>query len=232
MASVIGSIALREDAFAMPSPTISVSRMQRADAAIARICDLVFSILLLLFLAPLMLLIAVLVYATDPGPIFFGHRRIGQYGREFRCLKFRSMVVDSAERLARLLETDERARAEWQRDHKLKDDPRVTPLGRFLRKSSLDELPQLFNVLRGEMSLVGPRPIVAEEVVRYGRYFTSYRAVRPGVTGLWQVSGRNNVSYRRRVALDVAYARSRSIGLDCKILVMTVPKVILARGSY
>ncbi len=232
MASVLSNVALLEKRMNAGERTNAPSRLQRADLMLVRVCDVVISIVLLLLLAPLMMTIAVLVYATDPGPIFFGHRRIGQHGREFRCLKFRSMVIDSAERLAHLLATDDKARAEWDRDHKLKHDPRVTPIGRFLRKSSLDELPQLFNVLRGEMSLVGPRPIVAEEIGRYGRHIVAYRAVRPGITGLWQISGRNNVSYRRRVALDVAYARSRSIGLDCKILFMTVPKVIFARGSY
>jgi len=205
---------------------------QPIDQVATRLFDVAVSLALLVFLAPLMLLVAMLVVATNPGPVIFGHKRLGRDGRTFRCLKFRSMVTDSQERLAVLLASDAQARHEWERDHKLKNDPRITPIGAFLRKSSLDELPQLFNVLRGDMSLVGPRPIVVDEVWRYGRYFSNYTQVRPGITGLWQVSGRNNTSYRRRVALDVAYSRSQSLPLNLKILCMTVPSVLLAKGSY
>ncbi|WBH18205.1 sugar transferase [Sphingomonas radiodurans] len=194
--------------------------------------DLAVALIALAFFLPLMLVIATIIYVTDPGPVFFAHRRVGRGGRHFRCLKFRSMAVNAEELLAELLAKDAEARAEWARDHKLKNDPRITAIGGLLRKSSLDELPQLFNVLRGEMSLVGPRPIVDAEVLRYGRYFAHYCSVRPGITGLWQVSGRNNTSYRRRVAFDVTYSRSRSALFDAKILVMTVPSVMLARGSY
>jgi lipopolysaccharide/colanic/teichoic acid biosynthesis glycosyltransferase len=142
------------------------------------------------------------------------------------------MVLNSDAVLAELLATSPSARAEWARDHKLKNDPRITPLGRFLRSSSLDELPQLWNVLVGEMSLVGPRPIVSAEVMRYGMRFSYYCACRPGITGLWQVSGRNDVSYRRRVALDSIYARRCSLLLDSIILVRTFPAVLARRGSY
>jgi exopolysaccharide production protein ExoY len=199
---------------------------------LGRAIDVVLSIAALIFLAPLLLLVALLVYIVDPGPILFGHRRLGKDGRSFRCWKFRSMVVDADARLRALLETDPVARAEWEADHKLRDDPRVTRIGHFLRKSSLDELPQFFNVLVGEMSLVGPRPIVSDEIAKYGRYFASYCRVRPGITGLWQISGRNDVSYRRRVALDVAYVRSKSVALDIGILLLTVPRVVARRGSY
>ena len=202
------------------------------DARLTRALDITIALVALAFFLPLMLVIVALVYVTDPGPIFFAHRRIGKGGRHFHCLKFRSMAVNAEALLADLLASDPDARAEWARDHKLKDDPRITSIGGFLRKSSLDELPQIFNVLRGEMSLVGPRPIVDAEALRYGRYFAHYCSVRPGITGLWQVSGRNNVSYRRRVAFDVAYSRSRSALFDVKILAMTVPSVMLARGSY
>jgi lipopolysaccharide/colanic/teichoic acid biosynthesis glycosyltransferase len=196
-----------------------------------RILDIVIACAALVFLAPLLLLVAALVYIADPGPIFFAHRRLGQNGRSFPCLKFRTMVVDAEQRLAHLLSTSEEARAEWARDFKLRHDPRITPIGSFLRKSSIDELPQLINVLRGEMSIVGPRPIVEGEISRYGRYYVHYSAVKPGLTGLWQVSGRNDVSYRRRVALDVSYARNKCLGLDLRILVMTVPAVLMAKGS-
>ena len=142
------------------------------------------------------------------------------------------MGVDAPDRLAAVLAEDPEARACWERDHKLKNDPRITPIGGFLRRSSLDELPQLINVLRGDMSIVGPRPITMVEAERYGRYIVEYVSVAPGITGLWQISGRNDVSYRRRVALDVAFARSRSLPLYVKIAVMTVPAVLFARGSY
>lgn len=186
----------------------------------------------LLFLAPLMLLVAIAVFAYDGGPIVFAHRRIGRDGRTFPCLKFRSMAVDAEERLAEVLRTDPDARAEWERDHKLRVDPRVTKLGAFLRKTSLDELPQLFNVLRGEMSLVGPRPIVEGEVCKYGRRFKHYCAVKPGITGIWQVSGRNDTTYAARVAMDCVYAQRRTLGLDMTVLFLTVPAVLARRGSY
>jgi lipopolysaccharide/colanic/teichoic acid biosynthesis glycosyltransferase len=188
--------------------------------------------LALLFFLPLMILVALAIWCQDRGPVFFAHRRIGRDGRKFSCLKFRSMAIDAEERLQALLEGDPLARAEWERDHKLRDDPRVTRLGLFLRKSSLDELPQLINVIRGEMDLVGPRPIVDGEVPKYGARFKHYCAVNPGITGLWQVSGRNDASYRSRVAMDCVYAKSKSLPLDLWILVATVPAVLLRKGSY
>jgi exopolysaccharide production protein ExoY len=186
-----------------------------------RAFDILSAAVFLAFVAPLMLILYILV-GLDGGPAIFAHRRIGEGGRIFRCWKFRSMYPDAAERLDHILLNDPQARAEWARDHKLRRDPRITPLGRFLRASSLDELPQLFNIIRGDMSVVGPRPIVQAEIVRYGARFASYRRMRPGLTGLWQVSGRNNVDYRRRVAFL----------LDMKIVAMTVPAVLLSKGSY
>lgn len=179
-----------------------------------------------------MLIIAASIYAANPGPVIFKQSRIGRGGKLFKCLKFRTMAIDAEERLGNLLATDTSARREWERDHKLKDDPRIVGIGRFLRKSSLDELPQLFNILRGEMSLVGPRPIVPAEACRYGRYLKHYSLVRPGLTGLWQISGRNDVSYRRRVAFDVIYVRSSSVGFNIKIILLTVPCVLMSKGSY
>lgn len=197
-----------------------------------RALDLVIATAALIFFLPLMVMIAILIFFQDGGSPIYQHRRVGYKGQPFPCLKFRSMVVDSEERLAKLLASDAAAREEWARDHKLRRDPRVTALGRFLRKSSLDEFPQLFNVLRGEMSMVGPRPIVNGEVCRYGRRFESYCSVKPGLTGLWQVSGRNDTSYRRRVAMDHAFARGKSVSLYLWILVMTIPAVVLKKGSY
>ncbi len=202
----------------------------RLDAT--RVLDIAISLFALVFLLPIILLVAFAVKLQDGGPIIFAHERIGRNGRRFPCLKFRSMVVDSNERLARLLATDPQARADWEKDHKLRNDPRITALGLFMRKSSLDELPQFWNVLRGDMSIVGPRPIVSAEVSRYGRRFQSYCSVRPGITGLWQVSGRNDTSYRRRVAMDYFYSQRHSLMLYLWIVVATVPAVLLRRGSY
>jgi len=196
-----------------------------------RAFDLVASIALIVLFGPLLLLIALAV-RCDGGPALFGHRRIGAAGASFRCWKFRSMVLDSEAVLAQTLASDPVARAEWDKDFKLRRDPRVTPLGTFLRKSSLDELPQLFNVLKGEMSLVGPRPIVAAEVERYGQAMEEYRACKPGITGLWQVSGRNDVDYAERVELDRRYAWSWSLKGDLIILVRTLGVVARRSGAY
>lgn len=185
-----------------------------------------------IFILPLMVMIALAIRAHDGGPVFFRHRRVGHHGKAFYCLKFRTMSVDAEARLREVLANDPAARAEWARDFKLRDDPRVTPIGRFLRRSSLDELPQIFNLMRGEMNLVGPRPIVEAEVARYGWRYRHYCAVKPGITGLWQVSGRNDVSYRTRVAMDSLYARRRSTMLDIWLLAATLPAVLSKRGCY
>lgn len=197
-----------------------------------RLLDVIIALTVLIFIAPLMLAISLMIRAQDGGPALFRQSRIGEGGQTFKCLKFRTMVIDAEVRLNALLARDPEARREWEADHKLRKDPRITALGAFLRKSSLDELPQLFNVLKGEMSLVGPRPIVAAEVPRYGRWFAYYCAVKPGVTGLWQVNGRNDVSYRRRVALDVLYARTIGVRRYVQIMAATVPAVLMRSGSY
>ena len=195
-----------------------------------RALDIIVALAVLIFVAPMFLFIALAIKLFDPGPVLFAHKRVGQGGKSFGCLKFRSMTVDADQRLRQLLETDADARAEWGLYHKLRNDPRITPLGKFLRRSSLDELPQLLNVLRGEMSLVGPRPIVAGEAERYGRYFDVYCSMKPGLTGLWQVQRRDDTSYRRRVAFDLTYARTRSVALNIKILFLTVPSVLRGHG--
>lgn len=208
------------------------SHSSKLRSAMLRLLDVTIALLALLFFLPLLVIISVLILVTDPGPVIFAHKRIGHGGKPFYCLKFRSMAVDAKERLEALLAADPRARKEWLLNQKLRDDPRITRIGAVLRKTSLDELPQLLNVLRGDMSLVGPRPIVVDEIERYGRYFTHYCRVRPGITGLWQVSGRSDVSYRRRVAFDVVYTRSYSVALNTKILLFTIPCVLRQRGSY
>ena len=193
--------------------------------------DQLAALVLLILLSPVMLVVTALIWRSDGAPILFGHYRVGQHGRLFRCLKFRSMYRNSEQMLKDLLARDEAARAEWERDHKLLNDPRVTPIGNFLRRTSLDELPQLFNVLRGEMSLVGPRPITVAELPRYGRVRWHYLSVRPGMTGLWQVSGRNDVSYEERVELDRRYVESDSLRMRLSILWRTVDVVLHGSGA-
>jgi Undecaprenyl-phosphate galactose phosphotransferase WbaP len=196
-----------------------------------RAFDIMVASAILLFALPTMFFIAVVMFSTDRGPILFSHERIGRNGKRFKCLKFRSMIVNSQEALRQHLEAKPQARAEWEATQKLRDDPRITPLGRFLRATSLDELPQLINVIRGEMSLVGPRPIVQDEVVRYAEQIEHYAAVRPGITGLWQVSGRSDVDYDQRVELDTLYVRQQSFLGDLVILVKTVKVVVMRTGS-
>jgi lipopolysaccharide/colanic/teichoic acid biosynthesis glycosyltransferase len=200
-------------------------------SGLKRAMDLVLAGAALLLLAPLMLIVAALV-ASDGGPVFFRHPRVGRHGRAFGCLKFRTMVPDAEKALEELLQRDPRARAEWARDHKLRKDPRVTRVGRLLRKTSIDELPQFINVVRGEMSLVGPRPIVLDEVKRYGDAIGLYYRCRPGVTGPWQVSGRNDSCYLERIRLDSEYASRISIRRDLKILTKTVKVVLSGAGAY
>lgn len=204
--------------------------LPRASAA-KRLIDVVGALALLVAAAPVMLLIVLLV-KLDGGPVLFRHRRVGAAGLGFTCLKFRSMVVDADGALARMLANDPQARAEWDAEFKLRHDPRVTRLGRFLRRSSLDELPQLFNVLAGDMSLVGPRPIVQAEIARYGARIADYLSCRPGLTGLWQVSGRNDLTYDQRVALDSRYAREWSLRRDLAILGQTFGAVLRRAGAY
>ena len=197
-----------------------------------RATDIVLALALILFFLPAFIAIATGLFLQDGTPIIFRQKRIGRRGRTFSCLKFRSMAKDSEARLAHLLESSPERRAEWRATQKLKDDPRIHRIGRLLRRSSLDELPQLFNVLRGDMSIVGPRPIVHDEVAKYGSNFDDYQLVRPGLTGLWQVSGRNRLSYDRRVELDVQYLRNLSFRRDMAIIVKTALIVLLARGDF
>lgn len=213
--------------------TIGLERDRKALFPIAkRALDIIGAGVGLVLLAPFFLIVALLVRA-DGGPAFFAHQRVGRGGKLFGCLKFRSMVIDSQARLEALLANDPAARAEWEATRKLKNDPRITRIGRFLRSTSLDELPQLINVLRGEMSLVGPRPVLEAEIDRYyGAAAAHYMAVRPGITGLWQVSGRSETSYESRVALDVAYVSRPSMIADLAILLRTPVAVLSRRGAH
>jgi Undecaprenyl-phosphate galactose phosphotransferase WbaP len=197
-----------------------------------RVLDFALALLASAVTTPLIALIAVAIKLDSRGPVFFSQKRIGRGGRVFRAWKFRTMAVHADEMLQQHLERDRGARFEWERTHKLKDDPRVTRVGAFLRRSSLDELPQLWNVLKGEMSLVGPRPIVEAEIARYGERFGAYARVPGGITGLWQVSGRNDTTYEERVALDTYYVRNWSVWLDFYILFRTIGTVLLRKGAY
>lgn len=198
---------------------------------LVRLADLVLAAVLLTAFLPLILFAALCVFASDGASPLFVQRRLGRGGTPFACLKLRTMAPNADRRLAALLAADPAARTLWQSRQKLVHDPRITPLGRFLRLTSIDELPQLVNILVGDMSLVGPRPIVAAEVGRYGRRFAAYCDHRPGLTGLWQVSGRSRAGYPRRLACDRLFARRRSLGLYLRILAATVPTVLLARGA-
>ena len=185
-----------------------------------------------LCLLPFLLVIAVLVAVDNRGRVIFAHRRIGKNGREFKCYKFQTMIPNAQEALEKYLSTNPKAKKEWEENFKLMNDPRVTKLGSFLRKTSLDELPQLWNVIKGEMSLVGPRPIVAKEIKYYGDNFKEYAMCKPGITGIWQVSGRSDTTYEERVAMDTWYAYNRTNMLDLKYLFKTIKIVLLGKGAY
>jgi Undecaprenyl-phosphate galactose phosphotransferase WbaP len=204
----------------------------RGAAVTKRFLDLVLSLSGLFALLPVFVLLALLIRLTSRGPVFYGHTRYGRDGKVFKALKFRTMYRNGESLLCEYFQQHPEKFETWQRDQKLKSDPRITPLGKWLRRCSLDELPQLFNVISGKMSLVGPRPIVSSEIQKYGTGYDLYSRVRPGITGLWQVSGRNNTTYQERVALDEYYVRNWSIWLDAYILVRTVKAVLSADGAY
>jgi exopolysaccharide production protein ExoY len=216
-----GASSTRTAAAALPEPL-----RQPLGGVAKRAIDLTLALLLLLLSAPIMLLVAAAVRLLMGGPVVFGHRRVGCHGRTFVCYKFRTMASNAQELLERHLAKNPEAAREWRATRKLSNDPRVTGLGRFLRKSSLDELPQLLNVLNGDMSLIGPRPIVPDEMAHYGRHAHAYLCARPGITGVWQTNGRSSVSYRTRVACDRYYVRHWSLRLDLKLLLMTIPAVL------
>ncbi len=205
--------------------------VRRANGRTKRAFDILAALAGLIFFLPTFLTIALITKLTSKGPVFYAHPRLGRHGRIFKCLKFRTMAPDAAERLAALLVADPQAAKEWRESQKLRRDPRVTAFGRFLRKSSLDELPQFWNVLVGDMSLVGPRPITRAELERYGAQRRYYLLVRPGITGLWQVSGRSNTNYDRRIAFDRRYVENWSLTEDIAIVLKTVPAVLSMETS-
>lgn len=204
----------------------------RRNKIIKYIFDMVLTIIGTICISPILICIAIWIYKDSPGPIIFKHMRVGKDGKIFPCYKFRSMCVDAKEKLEELLQNDPEARAEWERDFKLKHDPRITKSGAFLRRTSLDELPQIFNVLKGEMSLVGPRPIIKDEMERYGNRIDDYLMVKPGIAGIWQCSGRSDTTYQERVQMDSWYVRNWSVWLDIMILWKTIEAVVAKKGAY
>ncbi len=217
----------------VPAATVEPHTSSTPGGAYGRHGKRAFDVTLALFLLPVIapvLLALWLAVRRDGGPGFFGHLRVGRNGKVFACWKVRSMVMDAERELRTYLAANPQAAQEWQRDHKLTDDPRITRLGDFIRKTSLDELPQIWNVLKGDMSFVGPRPVVREEVKRYGAYRRHYLSLAPGITGLWQVSGRNDISYEERIRMDVEYVDTLSLRTDAKILVATLGAVLDRTG--
>jgi len=208
-------------------PPVHAARDTR-DETLKSITDFSLTVIGLVLISPLLLVLAVIVKLDSPGPALYRRRVMGRGGTQFDAFKFRTMLVNGDEILAAHPELQ----AEWERAQKLKDDPRVTRSGRWLRKLSLDELPQLFNVLGGQMSLVGPRMIASVELARYGDDATELLTVKPGITGLWQVSGRSDLGYADRARLDMEYVRTRSFWLDLKLLLLTLPTVIMKKGAY
>lgn len=243
----VRNLTIVPDLFGVPLSNMEVETLFNEKTVMLRMCnnmmvlrnrmlkntfDFIGSICGTFLITPILLAIAVAIYISSPGPVIFAHMRIGRNGKEFPCYKFRSMVINAQEVLEDYLLKNPEARREWEQDFKLKDDPRVTGIGKFLRKTSLDELPQLFNVIKNEMSLVGPRPIINKEIPKYGEYIQDYYLVRPGITGYWQVSGRSDVDYDSRVQMDSWYVRNWSFWQDIVLLVKTVSVVLDRKGAY
>ena len=199
-----------------------------------RLMDIFFSIIVLFFGIPIFIIIITLIKFSSYGPIFFYQKRLGQNNRVFKCLKFRTMYPESEDILKNLLENNISIKEEFNSTHKIKNDPRITPIGKVLRKTSLDELPQFLNVLRGEMSIIGPRPVVKEELKKYSSNINKFLSVKPGISGLWQVSGRNKLTYAKRVELDLRYVKEYNLIMDLRIIIRTIGVVLFPfdRGAY
>ncbi len=198
-----------------------------------RLFDIIFSITILIVGFPVYLIVAGAVMLTSPGPIFYGSCRIGRDGKPFKCWKFRTMFQDADARLKQMLETDPELKKEWETFWKLQNDPRITEVGQFLRRTSLDELPQFWNVLKGDLSVVGPRPVTADEIEKYyGEKAEKILSLRPGITGLWQTSGRSLITFEERVSLEEAYVESQSFFYDLKLILKTIPSVFTSKGAF
>lgn len=204
----------------------------KANRILKRLSDLLLLIVFSPLLIPVFLILGILVKATSKGPVFYGHKRVGKNGKEFKCWKFRSMNVNSQEMLQKILSEDPKRRSEWEKERKFSDDPRVTKFGKFLRKTSLDELPQLINILKGEMSFIGPRPVTKEETEKYGDKKDYVLSVLPGLSGMWQISGRSETSYEERITFDTYYIQNWSVWLDIWILIKTIWVVFKGKGAY
>jgi exopolysaccharide production protein ExoY len=220
------------DDFAIAPVPTAIGRRRYVQRFIKRTVDIVVSLVLFVVLLPFVLVFGHAILVDSPGPLLFMQRRVGRGGRDFSLLKFRTMVAGADALLTAHVGSDHELRQEWEETRKLRNDPRVTRVGRFLRKHSIDELPQILNVLRGDMSLVGPRPVAREELPLLGQRATDILRVRPGLTGLWAVSGRSDVSYQERAALEYRYAVGWSLWMDLKILLRTIPVVLRGRGAY
>lgn len=228
-----GALAVAVD---VEEESVVIDLRERVDVEIRpatgrRVVETVLAVTGILVASPVLLVLAVLIVVSTPGPIWYAQVRVGRGGQLFRCYKLRTMVPNAADILEALLRDDPEARVEYERHCKLKDDPRITPIGKILRKTSLDELPQLVNVIKGDMALVGPRPVVPHELTRYGEAADLLLSVRPGLTGLWQVSGRNDLSYDERVDLDLEYVRRRSLRLDAGIILRTIQQMVVPHGN-
>jgi len=198
-----------------------------------RLFDIVFSLFAIIITLPITIPIAIIIKLTDGGSIIYGHERVGKDGKKFKMLKFRSMCMNADKKLKEILKNDSKAKEEWEKTFKLKNDPRITPIGKFLRKTSLDELPQFINVLKGDMSVVGPRPVVEEELKKYYKDKAElYKSVKPGVTGYWQVEGRSDTDYNERIKMDEYYIKNRSFLMDLKIILKTIKVMITGKGAY
>ncbi len=225
-------IMIEDDAVEISGNASKLKRVfiPRDDPKLKRVFDVVFSVLILIMILPLLALISLIIMLTNGGAPIYAHERVGRGGRTFRCFKFRSMVSNGDEVLQNLLDDCPRAAAEWRAQRKLRNDPRILPkIGHFLRETSLDELPQFVNVLMGDMSVVGPRPVVRDELEKYGEHQSAYLAIRPGLTGPWQIGKRSNDSYENRVKLDVNYVYNRTMAVDISIIASTIRMVL--RGS-
>lgn len=201
---------------------------------VKRVFDIIFSLSAIVIFFPFFFLIALLIFCSSPGKIIYTHTRIGRGGKPFKCYKFRSMYLNADKKLQEILETDPQLKEEWEKNFKLKNDPRILPIGQLLRKTSLDELPQFWNVLKGDLSVVGPRPVVKEEIEKFfGNKASKILSVRPGLTGPWQVSGRSNINcYNKRIELDEFYIDNQSFWLDVKLVAKTIPVMLLSKGAY
>lgn len=219
--------------YTLTAPHLDGASMEIKHKPLKRIFDIVFSLLVLTLGSPIFLLIALAVKCSSKGPIFYSHERIGRGGKPFACYKYRTMYRDADQRLEELLQQHPELRQEWEANRKLKNDPRVIPFGSFLRKTSLDELPQFWNVLKGDLSVVGPRPVVHQEIQKhFGEKAGVILSIRPGLTGIWQVSGRSDMAYTVRIQLDELYVDTQSLLLDLKLIFKTIPAMLFSKGAY